>query len=78
MHRTQIMIEEWQYQRLRARAEREGRSMSHLIREILGKALESSNSRAADKLRRMEGIAEDGADYGEQHDKILYGDPGND
>lgn len=72
MHRTQILIEEWQYERLRSRAEREGRSLSDLVREILGDALEPGVARAAGKLGQIEGIGEDSANYGEEHDRLLY------
>jgi predicted DNA-binding ribbon-helix-helix protein len=71
MHRTQISLEEWQYESLRAQAEREGRSLAALIREILTKHLKPS---ARSRLREIEGVAEGPPDLGRHHDRYLYGD----
>jgi plasmid stability protein len=73
MHRTQILLEEWQYETLRARAEREGRSLSDLIRELLRKSLSETTSHSNNRLDAMEGVGEDAAAYGEHHDRFLYG-----
>lgn len=70
MHRTQISLEDWQYQVLRARAEQEGRSISDLVREILRTALVSHRKEG---LEDIEGIGEDASAYGRQHDRFLYG-----
>jgi hypothetical protein len=72
MHRTQLMLEDWQYEALRARAEREGRSLSDLVREILANAL-GRPPRAGSRLETIEGVGEDGAAYGREHDRFLYG-----
>lgn len=72
MHRTRFILEDWQYQTLRARAEREGRSLSERVRDILSRALarpEGSKSR----LQSMEGVGEDPPAYGRRHDDFLYG-----
>ncbi len=73
MHRTQIILEDWQYQALRAQAEREGRSMSELVREILRAALGRPSGRES-RLKEMEGVGEDVAAYGRDHDRYLYGE----
>ncbi len=73
MHRTQILLEQWQYEALRARAEREGRSLSALIREFVGKALSPTDTKPARSLDRLEGVGEDTAVYGKNHDRLLYG-----
>jgi hypothetical protein len=73
MHRTQILIEEWQYEALRTRAERESRSLSDLIREILRTSLASPAPHAKRRLGEIEGIGEDAGTYGEDHDRYLYG-----
>lgn len=73
MHRTQILLEQWQYEALRARAEREGRSLSALIREFVGKALSPTDTELGRGLDRLEGIGEDTAVYGKDHDRLLYG-----
>ena len=68
------MLENWQYERLRARAEREGRSISELVRRAVTAFLESS----ADRGRRytlddIDGIGSDPDSCGRDHDEFLYG-----
>lgn len=72
MHRTQIILEDWQYQVLRARAEQEGCSMSELVREILQAAL-GQPPRQNRRLDEIGGIGEDTVTYGRDHDQFLYG-----
>ncbi|MFQ5660354.1 MAG: hypothetical protein ACE5GZ_07995 [Gammaproteobacteria bacterium] len=74
MHRTQLLLEEWQYEALRARAARDGRSLSALIREILSTSLGPPSSSPRSRLEAIEGIGEDTEAYGEQHDRYLYGE----
>ena len=74
MHRTQILLEQWQYETLRARAASEGRSLSNLIREILKAALAPPDGSAGRILNGIAGIGEDPGAYGENHDRYLYGD----
>jgi plasmid stability protein len=73
MHRTQILLEKWQYEALRTRAEREGRSLSGLIRELLRKALADAPAITRTNLDALEGVGEDAEAYGEEHDRFLYG-----
>jgi plasmid stability protein len=73
MHRTQVILEDWQYQALRARAEQEGRSISDLVRETLRSSLAQPPERN-NRLREIEGVGEDASTYGEDHDRFLYGD----
>lgn len=75
MHRTQLSLERWQYEALKARARQEGRSLSALVREILTAHLEAGAGRAARRLEEVAGIAEGPADLGAQHDRYLYGQP---
>lgn len=72
MHRTQIILEEWQYQALRARAEQENRSISDLVRDILRQTL-AQPPRETSRLEEIEGVGEDPASYGRDHDRFLYG-----
>lgn len=76
LHRTQILIEQWQYEALRARAEREQRSLSALVRDLLDEALRQDGgpSPAGHPLRQIEGIGEAAGSYGRDHDALLYGD----
>jgi len=71
MHRTQILLEEWQYEALRAQAERDGRSLAALIREVLTRHLKPG---ARTRLEEIEGVAEGPPDLGRHHDHYLYGD----
>ena len=70
MHRTQLLLHDWQYAALKARAAREGKSLSALVREIVSAHLD----RKASKLDLIEGIAEGPPDFGAEHDRYLYGD----
>lgn len=72
MHRTQLLLEDWQYQALRARAEQEHRSISDLVREILRHSLAPPHLKS--RLDEIEGVGEDPASYGRTHDRVLYGD----
>lgn len=74
MHRTQLLIEDWQYEALRTRAEREGRSLSAVVREILRTALTTDSRTRLAGIATLEGIGEDPGIYGEDHDRYLYGE----
>lgn len=77
MHRTQIYLEEAQYEMLRAKARREGKSLAAVIREILDAALGRAprGSAGADPLDGVIGIAEgDGSAVAENVSDYLYGD----
>lgn len=71
MHRTQLMLEEWQYEALRGRAESEGRSISDLVRDILKAHLKQPQR---GRLSRIEGVAEGPSDLAREHDRYLYGE----
>ncbi len=74
MHRAQVLIEPWQYEFLKSRAERQGRSISAVLREILSKELEAKGaSKRKGGLEAMEGIVADPKMSGMDHDRILYG-----
>lgn len=73
MQRTQILLDEWQYETLKAQAERQGRSMSELLREMLDSAL--ARDGAGDRgllLDDIRGIGEDRTARGRNHDEFLY------
>jgi len=76
IRRTQIYLEDSQYELLRSRARREGKSMAAVIREILDEYLggKASMSRR-DPLRHAIGIGKgDGAAVAENYQDYLYGD----
>lgn len=76
IHRTQIYLESSQYEILKSRARREGKSMAAVIREILDEYLGGKSSmRRPDPLRRAIGIGKgDGAAVAENYQDFLYGD----
>jgi hypothetical protein len=77
MHRTQIYLEEAQYEMLRAQAQRAGKSLAALIREILDRHLRrgATPTPTPDPLDGIVGIAEgDGSAVAENHAEYLYGD----
>ena len=71
MHRAQLLIEDWQYETLKARAERQGRSISELVREILSEHLGRQLSSSG--LDDLAGLVNDPDTTGESHDDDLYG-----
>lgn len=70
MHRAQILLEEWQYQTLKSEADREGKSVSELIRDMLTKRF---RRRRKDGLDELDGIVSDPNTSGKDHDLHLYG-----
>jgi hypothetical protein len=73
MHRTQIMLEDWQYEQLRTAAERQGRSISSLVRDAVTRLFRGSPHRAATKLADIGGLGADPDGRGRDHDEVLYG-----
>ncbi len=74
MQRTQLLLEEWQHLQLKTMAEREGRSLSDLVREILTRHLQAKRSRSHRGLAAIEGAGADSRASGRDHDRFLYGD----
>jgi len=73
MHRTQLLLDEWQYEVLKACSERERRSISAIVRAILDDQLSAAPVRSRDPLEQIEGIADEPGRYGRDHDDVLYG-----
>lgn len=71
-HRTQILLETWQYGALKSLAAREGASLSDMVRRILTQRLRPRRSRG-DGLRVIAGIGRDRQAAGRDHDRWLYG-----
>jgi hypothetical protein len=72
LQRTQILLERWQYEALKARAQVEGRSVSDLVREIVGSALRGTDGDGS-WLEGLEAIGRDAEARGRDHDRFLYG-----
>lgn len=71
MYRAQILIEEWQFDTLKAEAEREGKSISEVVREILTDRYHRKPRKS--RLSAITGIVADGKTSGAKHDVYLYG-----
>jgi hypothetical protein len=76
MHRTQIYLDEGQYEMLRSRARREGKSLAAIIRDILDAYLSSARMPVAeDPFRRVIGVGMgDGSAVAENYEDYLYGE----
>ena len=72
MQRTQILLDEWQYEVLKARAEQDGISISHMVREAVEVYLTKDQKKAQKMLDQIEGIGADPKARGQDHDKHLY------
>lgn len=72
MHRTQILLDSWQYERMKNLAEREGRSLSSLVREAVTAFLDRKAERASTKVGDVAGIGDDPDCRGRDHDEFLY------
>lgn len=73
MHRTQILLDNWQYERLKAASEREGRSISSIVRDAVSAFLGGSRPPAGTRLAEIVGIGNDPETTGQDHDGVLYG-----
>ncbi len=77
LHRTQISIEDWQFQTLIEISKKTKRSMSSIIREILAEKLlnKSIDKKDIEKdpISELLGIGiGNGSPVAEEHDKYLY------
>ena len=73
MHRTQLLLADWQYEALKAMAEAGGKSLSALVREILTRHLKGPRKRSGTGPEAIEGLLEDREVSGRMHDRALYG-----
>lgn len=71
MHRTQVIIEKWQYEYLKNTSEEKGKSISELIREMITSSIDKDSPGGS--LNSICGLGEDYDGYGRDHDKLLYG-----
>ncbi len=74
MKRTNISIKKWQYEYLRERAEREDKSMSELIRNLIEQsAKKEQKQQGTDAIHDVVGIGSSGeSDIARDHDQTLY------
>jgi len=71
-HRTQILLESWQHTELKNLAQREGASISDLVRRILTQRLRARRA-GRQGLKAIAGIGRDRKATGRDHDRWLYG-----
>ena len=72
MHKTHVLLEDWQYEALQALAAQEQRSISALVREMLASHLPVHPQTTRQRLAAMEGIGADADATGQDHDTFLY------
>jgi len=72
MHKTQVVLEDWQYEALRTLAAQEQRSISALVREMLTRHLAGDHETTQQRLATIEGIGADTHATGREHDAFLY------
>ncbi len=79
MHRTQIMLEDWQYELLVREAETGQTSLAHLVRTAVSQFLENQRPpRSNRSLNAIAGIGADPSGSGAEHDRLLYESPARD
>ncbi len=73
-HRTQISLEDWQYQILRDISRRKRKSLSSIIRDLVTEKFSAKASeQAKDPLWDIIGMgAGDGSSVAREHDRHLY------
>ncbi len=73
-HRTQISLEEWQYQALLEISKKEKKSLSQIIREFLSEKISKHTTKIEeDPVLGIIGIGSgDGSPVAQQHDRFLY------
>ncbi|MCK4392995.1 CopG family transcriptional regulator [Candidatus Bipolaricaulota bacterium] len=74
MRQTNISLEEWQYHHVKELAEREGKSISQIIRELIDALLELGEGEIEkDPIFEIIGMGRgEGSGVAREHDKILY------
>ena len=74
-HRTQISLEDWQYQVLRDLSRRKRKSLSSIIRDLLTEKFSAPSGRKSrDPLYDIVGLGSgDGSSVAREHDRHLYG-----
>ena len=69
LHRTQLLLENWHYEYLKNTAEKEDKSISEILREVLSKYIGSPSK---EHLEEIAGIGADEEVSGRDHDRWLY------
>ena len=74
MRQTNISLEEWQYQQLKELADKEGKSISQLIRELIEEKFKLEEEEIEkDPIFEIIGLGRgEGTGVAREHDRILY------
>ncbi len=74
-HRTQISLEDWQYQMLLDESRKTKKSLSKIIRDMMSEKFKEQIAKSgADTLSEIIGIGSgDGSAVAREHDNFLYG-----
>lgn len=73
MHRTQVLLQENQYQALKARARREGKSLSELVRTAVAEWLGQTEAGKPVRLTNIRALGQDPeGPAARDHDDFLY------
>ncbi len=72
-HRTQILLEEWQYQGLREMARQVGTNLSGLVRQWVTEKMKQRTRGGRKGLLSLAGKVKDRSDVARKHDRYLAG-----
>ena len=72
-HRTQILLEEWQYQGLREMARQVGTNLSELVRRWVTEKMRQRSRGNRKGLLSLAGKIKDKPDVARNHDRYLAG-----
>mgnify|MGYP001620055561 CR=1 FL=1 len=72
-HRTQILLEEWQYQGLREMARQVGSNLSELVRQWVTEKMQQRSRGSRKGLLALAGKVKDKSDVARRPDRYLAG-----
>lgn len=79
VHRTQLYLQELQYQYLLQRARSEHRSIAAIVRDLIDRLMHSAVSKDRDPIYKIVGLGRSGKkEAAIHHDKHIYKKPIND
>lgn len=73
VHRTQLLLDRYQYESLKSLAAYRETSLSSLVREAVADYLAAGKGGSGGRLQALRGIGRDAGSSGAAHDEILYG-----
>jgi hypothetical protein len=71
LHRTQVLLEDWHYEYLKSIAQRDSKSLSEVLRDILSEYIRKGDF-ARNPIEGIAGIGIDEEASGREHDRWLY------